>query len=142
MKASYRTPLRAAILSISFLAVGLNALAQSAGNSTSVAGTVLDPSGAVVPNATVEVRNPVSGFARTATTNDTMIEEWTMSQRESNLIWLKDVLDHLQACHRQLEWTEEGQAIQVLTQTMLRDLDCCRKICAALQQRVLYREVA
>jgi protocatechuate 3,4-dioxygenase beta subunit len=35
-------------------------LAQSGGNSTSVTGTVLDPSGAVVPGATVEIRNPVS----------------------------------------------------------------------------------
>jgi hypothetical protein len=71
MKASYRTPLRAAILLASLLASGLCAFGQSAGNSTSVAGTVLDPSGAVVPNATVEIHNPVSGFARTATTNDT-----------------------------------------------------------------------
>ena len=71
MKASYRMPLRAAILLASFLVSGLFAFAQSAGNSTSVAGTVLDPSGAVVPNATVEIHNPVSGFARTATTNDT-----------------------------------------------------------------------
>jgi len=44
-------------------------LAQSGGNSTSVTGTVLDPSGAVVPNATVEIHNPVSQFARSATTD-------------------------------------------------------------------------
>src|SRR5689334_923408 len=42
----------------------LSAYAQS-GSSTSIIGTVVDPSGAVVSNATVEVRNPVSGFART-----------------------------------------------------------------------------
>src|SRR5215472_6917429 len=44
-------------------------LAQSAGNSSSVTGTVLDPSGAVVPNATVQVQNPVSGYSRSATTD-------------------------------------------------------------------------
>ena len=27
-----------------------------------------------------------------------------MSQRESNLLWLKDMLEHLLACQRQLEW--------------------------------------
>src|SRR5262249_43691427 len=32
-------------------------------------GTVSDPSGAVVPNANVEIHNPVSGFSRTATTD-------------------------------------------------------------------------
>ncbi|MGA9593775.1 MAG: carboxypeptidase regulatory-like domain-containing protein, partial [Candidatus Acidiferrales bacterium] len=43
--------------------------AQSGGNSSSVSGTVTDPSGAVVPDATVEIQNPVSGFQRTATTD-------------------------------------------------------------------------
>ena len=43
--------------------------AQSGGSSTSVTGTVVDPTGAVVPNAAVEIRNPVSGFERTVTTD-------------------------------------------------------------------------
>ena len=42
--------------------------AQS-GNSTTVTGTVTDPTGAVVPNATVELRNPVSGFQRSVVTD-------------------------------------------------------------------------
>ncbi|HXQ25480.1 MAG TPA: TonB-dependent receptor [Candidatus Acidoferrales bacterium] len=45
------------------------ARAQNAGNSTSVGGTVTDPSGAVIPGATVTMHNPVSGFERTATTD-------------------------------------------------------------------------
>src|SRR6266404_1756395 len=69
MLASYKKSLRAAFVFISFFALTLSSLAQSAGNSTSVTGTVTDPSGAVVPNATVEIRNPVSGFERTATTD-------------------------------------------------------------------------
>jgi hypothetical protein len=65
-----------------------------------------------------------------------------MSQRETNLIWLKDVLDHLRGCQKQLEWTEDAQAIHLLTDTMLRDLECCRKLCETLQQRALYQEAA
>ncbi len=38
-------------------------------NYTSVSGTVVDQTGAVVPGATVEIRNPVSQFERTATTD-------------------------------------------------------------------------
>ena len=43
--------------------------AQSVGNSGSINGTVVDPTGAVVPKATVEIRNPVSGFDRSTTTD-------------------------------------------------------------------------
>jgi hypothetical protein len=43
--------------------------AQLGGNSGSVTGAVLDPSGAVVPNATVEIHNPVSGFIRSTPTD-------------------------------------------------------------------------
>ena len=68
MLASYKKSLRAAFLAVFYLGMGLSAYAQS-GNSTSVAGTVVDPTGAVMPQATVELHNPVSGFDRTTTTD-------------------------------------------------------------------------
>jgi hypothetical protein len=43
--------------------------AQSVGSSGSINGTVADPTGAVIPNATVEIHNPVSHFDRSATTD-------------------------------------------------------------------------
>ena len=67
MLAFYKKPLFAAFL----FAFSLSAArAQSGGSSTSLTGTVVDPTGAVVANATVEVRNPVSGFNRSATTDN------------------------------------------------------------------------
>src|SRR6267154_982259 len=69
MLASYTRSLRATFIVGSFLSIALCALAQSAGNSTSVVGTVTDPSGAVVPNTLVEIHNPISGFARTTTSD-------------------------------------------------------------------------
>jgi carboxypeptidase family protein/TonB-dependent receptor-like protein len=45
--------------------------AQGVGNSATISGTVLDPTGAVVPKATVEIHNVVSGLSR-STTTDTM----------------------------------------------------------------------
>src|SRR4030081_1241176 len=45
------------------------AVAQSGGSSGSVAGTVVDATGAVVPNATGEIRNPVSGYDRSTSTD-------------------------------------------------------------------------
>ncbi len=58
-----------------------------------------------------------------------------MSPREMNLLWLRDTLEHLTSGQRQLEWAEDANTIQVLTDTMLRDLDACRRLCEALRRR-------
>jgi len=61
----------AAVATLSLLVLlAANASAQTTGSS-SVSGVVSDPSGAVVAGATVEIRNPVSQYTRSATTNDT-----------------------------------------------------------------------
>jgi hypothetical protein len=65
-----------------------------------------------------------------------------MSQRENKLLWLRDVLNNLRSCHKQLEWTQNTQTIQVITETMLRDLECCRRLCATLQQAATKQEAA
>jgi len=52
MLASYRKSLSAAFMVVFFLALSLHTYAQSGGNSGSISGTVLDPTGAVVLNAT------------------------------------------------------------------------------------------
>jgi hypothetical protein len=58
-----------------------------------------------------------------------------MSQRVMNLLWLKDTLEHLTSCQQQLEWAQDAESVQVLTETMLRDLECCRRLCEAIHQR-------
>jgi hypothetical protein len=52
------------------MALSLSVYAAQSGTSTSITGTVVDPTGAVVANATVEVRNPVSGFVRSTLTDN------------------------------------------------------------------------
>jgi len=69
MLASYEKSLHAAFIVFFCLALGFHASAQSVGNSGSINGTVVDPTGAVVAKATVEIRNPVSGFDRSTTTD-------------------------------------------------------------------------
>jgi hypothetical protein len=56
------------ILAMLFCVAGI-AFGQSGGSSGSINGTVLDPTGAVVPNATVDIHNPVSHFVRSTTTD-------------------------------------------------------------------------
>ncbi len=65
----YKKSLGAASM-VLFLSLAVNLQAQSSGNSGSINGTVVDPTGAVVPKATVEIHNPVSHFDRSATTDD------------------------------------------------------------------------
>jgi hypothetical protein len=65
-----------------------------------------------------------------------------MSQREANLLWLKDLLEHLSACRQQLEWAEDKQSVSVLAETMLRDLETCRRLCETIQRRCRDQAVA
>lgn len=55
------------LIALAFSALALHA-AQS-GNSAPVHGTVTDPTGAVIPGATVHLFNAVSGLDRTVTTD-------------------------------------------------------------------------
>ena len=70
MLPSYMKSRNATSLLIFFLILTFVAYAQS-GSSTSVIGTVVDPTGAVVSNAVVDLSNPVSGFSRSAVTDNT-----------------------------------------------------------------------
>jgi hypothetical protein len=58
-----------------------------------------------------------------------------VGQRDTNLLWLKDTLDHLAACRKQLQWAESPEAERVITETMLRDLERCRRLCELLRRR-------
>ncbi len=69
MHSSLRRAVFAFAVVFSFSFAGL--WAQSAGNGGTISGTVTDPTGAVVPEATVKIENPVSGYNRSTTSDDT-----------------------------------------------------------------------
>jgi hypothetical protein len=64
-----------------------------------------------------------------------------MSQRDANLLWLKDIIEHLGECHQQLDWADDPDAVRLLTETMLRDLESCRRLCATLQRQGSFQGV-
>jgi hypothetical protein len=70
MLAFYKKSSFSVYITVLFLSLGLQAHAQSGGSSTSVTGTVVDPTGAVVADAKVEIQNPVSHFQRTTSTDN------------------------------------------------------------------------
>jgi hypothetical protein len=62
-----------------------------------------------------------------------------MSQRVANVLWLRDILEHLSASQKQLEWAEDKDTIRLLTESMLRDLERCQRLCQSLHNRSLVR---
>src|ERR1700678_2429511 len=65
-----RTPTRSILpLVLVFVFSTIFWTVQDKSNPGSISGTVTDPSGAVIPGATVTVENPVSGYLRTAKTD-------------------------------------------------------------------------
>jgi len=63
-----RIVFRSCLIFVTQLALLIGVASAQLGNSGSIEGTVKDPSGAAVVNATVEISYPVTGFRRTATT--------------------------------------------------------------------------
>jgi hypothetical protein len=62
-----------------------------------------------------------------------------MSQRAANLVLMRDLIEHLSSCQKQLEWSENAETIEVLTDSMLRDLERCQRLCEALRRRAARR---
>src|SRR5256714_2088007 len=60
---------RLVVLCLCLAFLTLNAFAQSEATTGNIEGRVLDPNGAVVPNATVTAKNKDTGFERSATTD-------------------------------------------------------------------------
>src|SRR6185503_20746798 len=55
-------------LLLMFSVAALSAAAQSLGNAGTIQGTVVDPTGAIIPGSMVSVKNPVTGYHQEVTT--------------------------------------------------------------------------
>ena len=60
---------RICVVVVLVLAFASAAHSQSLGTAGTVEGTIVDPSGAVITNAQVALRNPITGFQRMVTTD-------------------------------------------------------------------------
>jgi hypothetical protein len=65
-----------------------------------------------------------------------------MSQRDANMLCLRDTLEHLTASQQQLEWTEDPEAIRLITENMIRDLVRSQRLCESLRKRCCLQQVA
>jgi hypothetical protein len=56
-----------------------------------------------------------------------------MRNRRHTLLWMKDLLEHMNQCHEQLQWAADGQTEAYLAETLLVDLTECQKLCEQLK---------
>jgi hypothetical protein len=63
-----------------------------------------------------------------------------MGHREAKILWLKDMLDQLRKSQQQLQWTDNPDTIRVLTESMVRDLESCRRICEEMNRKAYVRQ--
>jgi hypothetical protein len=56
-----------------------------------------------------------------------------MSTRQSTLLWMKDLIDHMSQCHEQLQWAADGRTETFLMERLLGDLVECQKLCEQLK---------
>jgi hypothetical protein len=56
-----------------------------------------------------------------------------MRNRRNTLLWMKDLIEHMNHCHDQLQWAADGRTQSFLTDTMLGDLVECQRLCQELR---------
>jgi hypothetical protein len=56
-----------------------------------------------------------------------------MRDRQTTLLWMKDLIDHMARCQEQLQWANEGPSARFLTDALLVDLTECQKLCERLK---------
>lgn len=68
--------------------------------------------------------------------------EMPMSQRDANILCLRDTLEHLAVNQQRLEWTEDADAVHLLTENIMRDLRRCQRLCESLRRHCSLEPVA
>lgn len=56
-----------------------------------------------------------------------------MRNRRNTLLWMKDLIEHLNQCHEQLQWAADGPSESFLTESMMVDLVECKRLCEELR---------
>lgn len=63
-----------------------------------------------------------------------------MRDRQTTLLWMKDLIEHMARCQEQLQWAADGPMETYLTESLLGDLTECQRLCE--QMRTKQRRMA
>lgn len=56
-----------------------------------------------------------------------------MRNKQTTLLWMKDLLEHMSQCHERLQWAADGRMESFLTDSLMDDLAECRRLCEELR---------
>jgi hypothetical protein len=56
-----------------------------------------------------------------------------MRDRQNTLLWMKDLIEHMNRCQEQLQWAADGRTETFLTEALMGDLTECRRLCEQLR---------
>jgi hypothetical protein len=55
-----------------------------------------------------------------------------MRNKRSTMLWMKDLIEHMNRCHEQLQWAD-SRTQSFLTESLLTDLAECQRLCEELR---------
>ena len=55
-----------------------------------------------------------------------------MRNRRSTMLWMKDLIEHMNRCHEQLQWAD-SRTQSFLADSLLTDLVECQRLCEELR---------
>ncbi len=58
-----------------------------------------------------------------------------MIKRRNTLLWMKDLIEHMNQVHDQLQWAGDGRTETFLAESLLVDLAECQRLCQELRDR-------
>ena len=58
-----------------------------------------------------------------------------MRNRHSTLLWMKDLIEHMNRCHEQMRWAADEPTASFLADAMMGDLTECHRLCEQLRAR-------
>ena len=65
-----------------------------------------------------------------------------MRNRQDTLLWMKDLIEHMNRCHEQLQWASDAPTQSFLADSMMVDLSECKRLCEELKPRSRTRAMA
>ena len=71
-----------------------------------------------------------------------LMENEAMRNRQETLLWMKDLIEHMNRCHEQLQWASDSSTQSFLTDSLMVDLSECKQLCEELKARPRSRAMA